>query len=298
MATRLTSTNGDIYIGQNLPTVLINDQLRIIDQSPEIFEQLQKKDVSGLLEIAQSGQADGIDMVDILIIHQDLDEIDLLPRIAWSIKKEVGCPISLDSRNVEALSAALEAIAPDKALINSVSAEKEVLAAILPVAKKYGAAMVGMPIGDTYGLTKVVDERVFEAQVIIDACEGMGIPKEDLVMDGVCLSSSAEPDTFEITLQTLRRFQHELQISTTLGIGNAGFGMPDQTVIDLAYLIGAIPWGLHSAIVDPKTQGLVKTVRAMDFLMNHDIGGKRYIKWWRSARKIAAIHSKEHLKNS
>lgn len=287
MPTRLTSSNSEVWIGENLPTVLINDQLRIMDQDPLIFEQLQKNDVSRLIEIARDGHAAGLDMADILIFHQDLDEVELLPRIAWSIKQEVGCPIALDSRNVEALSAALEAIAPDKALINSVSAEKEVLNTILPVAKKYGAAMVGMPIGDTYGLPKVVEERVFEAKIIIEACEGIGIPKEDLVMDGICLASSAEPDTFEVTLQTLKILQEELGVSTILGIGNAGFGMPDQTVLDLAFLIGAIPCGLHSAIVNPDTQGLVKTVRAMDFLMNRDLGGKRYINWWRSLRKTS-----------
>ena len=287
MTTRLTSPNGELYIGKSFPTVLINDQLRIMDQDPAIFEQLQKNDVSRLIEIARNGHKAGLDMVDILIFHQDLDEVELLPRIAYAVKKEVGCPIALDSRNVDALSAALEAISPDKALINSVSAEKEVLEAILPVAKKYGTAMVGMPIGDTYGLPKVVEERVFEAKVIMDACEGFGIPKEDLVMDGICLASSAEPDTFEISLQSLKIFQEELDVATILGIGNAGFGMPDQTVLDLAFLIGAIPWGLHSAIVNPSTQGLVKTVRAMDFLMNRDPGGKRYINWWRSLRKTS-----------
>lgn len=139
MTTRLTSPNGDLFIGAGFPTVLINDQLRIMDQDPEIFEQLQKKDVSQLVEIARAGQAAGIDMVDILIMHQDLNEVELLPRIAWSIKQQVGCPISLDSRNIEALSASLEAISPDKALINSVSAEKEVLDAILPLAKIRGS---------------------------------------------------------------------------------------------------------------------------------------------------------------
>lgn len=285
MTTRLTSTNTEVLLGKGFPTVLINDQLRIMDQDPEIFDQLQKKDLSRLLEIAKSGQKIGLDMVDILIFHQDLDEVDLLPRIAARIKKEIGCPIALDSRNIEALEAALTEISPDKALINSVSAEKDVLEAILPLAKKFNAAVVGMPIGDTFGLPKTVDERVFEAKVIIDACEQIGIPRDDIVMDGVCLASSAEPETFEITVQALKVFQDELKVATILGIGNAGFGMPDQTVIDLAYLIGAIPWGLHSAIVNPDTAGLVKTVRAIDFLMNTDVGGKRYINYWRSQRK-------------
>jgi 5-methyltetrahydrofolate--homocysteine methyltransferase len=275
----------EVLFGKDYPTVLINDQLRIMDQVPEIFEQLQANKLEGLLEIARSGKAVGMDMVDILIVHPELDEVELLPRIAWMIKKEIGCPIALDSRNIEALEGAIKEIYPDKALINSVSAEKEVLDAILPLAKKYNAAMVGMPIGDTYGLPKNVEERVFEAQVIIQACEEIGISREDIIMDGVCLASSAEPETFEVTLQALKVFQDDLKVATTLGIGNAGFGMPDQTVIDLAYLIGAIPWGLHSAIVNPNTEGLVKTVRAMDFLMNTDVGGKRYINYWRSLRK-------------
>lgn len=285
MTTKLTSPSGDLLIGKGLPTVLINDQLRIMEQDPAIFEQLQKKEFSRLLEIAKTGQAAGLDMVDILIFHPDLDEVELLPRIARAIRDEVGCPIALDSRNVEALEAALKELHPYKALINSVSAEKEKMEAILPLAKKYEAAMVGMPIGDTYGMPREVDKRVFEAKVILDACEGIGIPKEDLVMDGVCLASSAEPETFEVALKTLKIYRDELEVSTILGIGNAGFGMPDRTVIDLAYLVAAIPWGLNSAIVNPDTEGLVKTVRAVDFLMNTDVAGKRYIKWWRSLRK-------------
>lgn len=88
MPTRLTSSNSEVWIGENLPTVLINDQLRIMDQDPVIFEQLQKKDVSRLLEIAQGGKAAGLDMVDILIFHQDLEEVELLPRIAYAVKKK------------------------------------------------------------------------------------------------------------------------------------------------------------------------------------------------------------------
>lgn len=125
MTTKLTSKNGDLILGKGLPTVLINDQLRIMDQDPLIFEQLQRNEVSRLLEIAQTGQAAGLDMVDILIFHPDLDEVELLPRIVRAIRDEVGCPIALDTRNVEALEAALKELHPYKALINSVSAEKE-----------------------------------------------------------------------------------------------------------------------------------------------------------------------------
>jgi len=87
-------------------------------------------------------------------------------------------------------------------------------------------------------------------------------------------------------LESLQAYRDQLGVASILGIGNAGFGMPTPTVIDLAFLIGAIPWGLNAALVNPKTRGLIETVRAMDFLINHDIAGKRYIQWYRKNRKI------------
>lgn len=285
MTTRLTSPNGEVRIGKNYPTVLINDQLRIMDQSPEIFEQLMNMELGGLLDMARSGCQAGLDIIDILVFHPDLDEVELLPRIAKLINQEIGCPISLDTRNLEALEAALIEIKPYRALINSVTAEKDLLETILPLAKKYDAAVVGMPIGDTYGLPKILSERLFEAQVIVNACEGIGIEREKIIMDGICLASSAEPESFQVTVESLKAFRDELDVTTILGIGNAGFGMPTPTVIDLAYLVAAIPWGLNSALVNPTTKGLVDTVRAIDFLVNNDIGGKRYINWYRKNKK-------------
>jgi 5-methyltetrahydrofolate--homocysteine methyltransferase len=285
MTTRLTSPNGEIFIGKEFPTVLINDQLRVIDQLPEILDQLIHNDVSSLIELAKSGYQNGLDMVDILIYHPDLNEVELLPRITYQINKEIGCPIALDSRNTQALEASLTELKNYNAVINSVTAEKEVLEAILPIAKKFNAALVGMPIGDKYGLPKTVAERLYEANVIVEACEGMGISRDQILMDGVVLASAAEPDSFQITARSLMAYRDELSVATILGIGNAGFGMPKPTILDLAYLIGAIPWGLNAALVNPHTKGLVETVRAMDFLVNNDIGGKRYINWYRKNKK-------------
>ena len=286
MTTRLTSPNGEIQFGKGYPTVLINDQLRVLDQSPEVFEKLMNYEVDGLIELAKNGFQHGLDMVDILIYHPELDEVDLLPRIVHQINKEVGCPIMLDTRNSQALEAALEEIQPYHAVINSVTAEKEMLEVILPIAKKFDAVVVGMPIGDRYGLPKTLPERLYEANVIIEACEGTGISRNRILMDGVVLASAAEPDSFRVTVESLKAYQDQFGVATILGIGNAGFGMPTPTIIDLAFLIGSIPWGLNAALVNPKTKGLIETVRAMDFLVNHDVAGKRYIQWYRKNRKI------------
>ena len=285
--TRLTSPKGELHIGPSYPTVLINDQLRIMDQSQEILEQLAVNNFDGILKLARLGQQVGTDMVDILLMHPDLDEVNLLPAVAHAVRDEIGCPIALDSRNPDALEAALQALQPDKVLINSVTAESASLESLLPLAKKYGAALVGMPLGEKYGLPKTVEGRVAEGRVILEAAQAIGIPREDVVLDAICLASSTEPGSFQVTLETLRAFHEQLGVATTLGIGNAGHGMPEQTVIDLAYLVAAVPWGLDSALVNPVTCGLVETVRAVDFLSERDAWGRRYIQNYRSKRKGA-----------
>jgi len=280
--TTLTSRNGELEFGPELPTMLINDQLRVMDQSPEVLEELKAGKIDKLLELARMGAESGTDMVDILINHPDLDEAALLPKIAVAVHEEIGCPISLDSRDPEALRAALAALRPYKVLINSITAEAEAMDMLLPIAAEFGAAIVGMPIGDTHGMPKDVEGRLAEARVLIEAAAEHGIPREDIVMDAICLASSAEPGTMQVTLETLQAFHEELDVATTLGIGNAGHGMPTPTFIDLAFLVAAVPWGLDSALVDPKTPHLIEEVRAIDFLTARDPYGLRYIKHYRS----------------
>jgi 5-methyltetrahydrofolate--homocysteine methyltransferase len=282
--TILSSRNGTIEFGPGLPTLLINDQLRIMDQSPAVLAELQAGKLDKMLEIARFGQSACTDVADILVNHPGLDEVNLLPRIAAAVHEEVGCPISLDSRNPEALEAALAALSPYKALINSVTAESDSLAELLPIASRYGAAIVGMPIGHLHGMPKTVKGRVAEARVIVEAAAGYGISREEIVMDAICLASSAEPGSMQVTLETLGALRRELGVATILGIGNAGFGMPDQTRIDLAYLLAAVHWGLDAALVDPATPGLLAGVRAIDFLTDNDPFGRRYIRRYRAQK--------------
>jgi 5-methyltetrahydrofolate--homocysteine methyltransferase len=268
---------------------LINDQLRIMDQSPEVLVELQDGKLDRLLELARFGQEVGTDVVDILVNHPGLDEVALLPKIAVAACDEIGCPVALDSRNPDALEAAISALKPHKTLINSVSAETESLDNLLPVAKEHGAAIVGMPIGHMHGLPKTVKGRLAETHIILEAAERYGIPREDIVIDAICLASSAEPGSMQVTLDTLHALHHHLGVTTILGIGNAGFGMPDQTRIDLAYLLAAVPWGLDAALVDPATPGLVEGVRAIDFLTGNDAYGKRYIQHYRGKSRKSGM---------
>ncbi len=284
--TTLTSRNGTLKFGPGHPTMLINDQPRIIDQVPQVLEELREGRIDKMVELACWGHQVGTDMVAILITHHEVDEVALLPKIAVAIHNEVGCPIGLDSRNPEAVEAALSALQPYKSIVWTVTAEQELLDTLLPIVKRYGAAVGGMPMGHhTSGIPMTAADRVAEVEVIVEAYEGYGIPHEDIVIDAICLAASAlEPNAMQVTLETLRYVHDEMGISTQLGIGNAGHGMPNQTQIDLAYLLGAIPWGLDAAFVDPGTNGLIESVLALDFALGIDPYGARYIQHWRNNR--------------
>lgn len=284
--TMLTAPHGDIKFGPGLPTILINDQLRVMDQSAAVLAALCEGNLDEIINLARTGLALGTDMVDVLVYHPDLNEEELLPQIVSRIKKEIGCPICLDSANPAAIEAGLAALRPYKGMINSVTATTAALDTILPIAKQYGAAVVGMPIGDHHGLAKDPAHRLAEAKMIVEACLGIGIPRQDIVMDAVCLAAGVEDKSFNLVLETLRLFRQELGLSTILGIGNAGHGMPWATMIDLTYLLGAIPWGLDAALVNPATAGLVNMVRAMDFLMGKDAAGRRYLHHYRQQKKV------------
>jgi 5-methyltetrahydrofolate--homocysteine methyltransferase len=282
--TTLTAPNGAVHFGADRPTLLINDQLRVMDQSPRVLEELHQGRFDTLLELARRGRAAGMQAADLLLVHHELDEVELLPRLAVQVLAETGCPVSLDTRNPAALEAALAALRPYKALLNSVSAEPEVMESLLPIAARYGAAVVGIPIGEGYGIPETVEGRLAGVQVILAAAAACGIPRQDVVIDAICLASAVAGDSLRVTLETLREV-NAMGLTTILGIGNAGHGMPTQTVIDLAYLIAAIPWGLHAALVDPATAGLQATVLAADFLTNRDPYGARYIAHYRAQRK-------------
>lgn len=281
--TTLTSRNGSLHIGPGHPLVLISDALRLDRRTMAQLGAAPGQDiVARMVELARAGHTSGIDMVDIMISCDAVDEAALLPQIAAAVHDAIGCPISLDSRNVDALRAALAALRPHKALINSVTAEAHVLDVLLPVAAEFGAAIIGMPIGDDHGLPRDVAGRVAGAGVILERAASYGIPRDDVVMDAICLAPAAEPASMAVSLETLRRFHDELGVSTTLGISNAGHGMPARSHIALAYLLAAVPWGLDSALVNPRTPLLIEEVRAIDFLTDRDPYGKRYLRHYRA----------------
>jgi len=282
--TTLTSLYGQIEFGEGFPTLLINDSLMIRDDIPQVLDELRDGKIEAIVDQARRGKKYGLNVVNILISHQDVDEVNLLPCITKTVMEDVGCFVCLDSRNPDALEATFHEMRPYKLMINSVTAEPESMDIMLPMAAKYHAALIVMPMGLGEGIPNTVEERLEAAKTVIKRAEGMGISRDDLVIDGMVLATAVEPDSMIVTLETLRALVDELNVTTILGIENAGHFMPLRTAIDMAFLISAIPWGMHAAQVNPDMPGLLDTVLAADFLNNRDPYGKRLISYYRSTR--------------
>ncbi len=284
--TKLTSRNGVLEYGPGHPTMLINDQLYVINKPEHVVESLSKGQFDHFIELARRGHSVGTNMVAILLTHPMLNEVELLPQLVRAIHDEIGCPIGLDTRNPEAIEAALIEYRPYKSIIWTVTAEEELLDSLLPIAKRYGAVVAGMPMGRVSDrVPKTASERMAEVQVILDACEGYGIPREDVVIDAMVMPAGLlEPDSYHATLETISSLK-KMGITNQIGTGNAGSNMPGSDYINLSYLLGAMAHGLDSAFINPGINGLLTNVRAMDMLTERDPECRRYLKHWRSTQK-------------
>ena len=282
--TQLTSSNGTLTFGKGYPAMLINDQLHVINKPDSIIEPISKGNIDYFIELAKWGKSLGADMTALLITHPEIDEVNLLPKLAKTIHEETGMQVGLDTRNAEAIEAALAELSPYKSIIWTVTAEQSMLEILLHIAKKYNALIAGMPTGFSgSGVPMTVEERITAAKKIIDSCLDFGIPREDIVIDAICMPVALlQKNSFQVTVETIALLS-EMEITSQLGIGNAGSNMPSRDSIHLAYLLGALSWGLDAAFINPGIPGLISTVRAMDMLTERDPDCKRFLKHYRSS---------------
>jgi 5-methyltetrahydrofolate--homocysteine methyltransferase len=215
----------------------------------------------------------------------------------------------LDNSNPEVLEEALKSVA-GKTLINSVSGEDDKLDSLLPLAKKYGAAVIGICL-DENGIPGDVEGRMKIAQNILYRAEKAGLKKEDVVLDAIVLSVSTGPEQVGITLETLNKIKAEFGNATTLGISNISFGLPERQALGSAFLMQALEAGLDLPIVDPIDPNTRNIVYSYNLLSGRDAGGKDYIKEMsarasgkkvaeevlRSTEKLAGLSGIEKIKH-
>jgi 5-methyltetrahydrofolate--homocysteine methyltransferase len=177
---------------------------------------------------------------------------------------------------IEALDAGLSAY-QGKALVNSVTAEDDRMAEILPLVARYGAAVIALP-NDEEEIPAEPERRVALARKIIETATGeYGIPLDDIVIDPLAMPVGADTSLVAATLETIRLLTAEFGVNMTLGASNVSFGMPDRAAIGSAFLPMAIRDGLTSAIMDARSPQLVRSVKAADLLLNRDAWGAAWI---------------------
>ncbi|MEE8179707.1 MAG: dihydropteroate synthase [bacterium] len=282
MATIVTSKNRKVEFGKGLPTAVIGERINPTGKK-KLAEDLSKGKFDVLVQEALSQKEAGADILDVNVAVSGVDETTILPKAVLKVLEVSGLPVCIDSSNPEALKKALE-VYPYKALVNSVTGQEKSLKAVLPLVKKFGASVVGLTMDDS-GIPQTADKRFAVAKRIIEVAESYGIPREDFVIDCLCLTQATETNSAVVTLKTLTRVSRELGVTTVLGVSNISFGMPDRKIINLSFLSQAISQGLNAAIVDPTIEGMVETILASDFLAGRDSYGKRYLKYYREKVK-------------
>ncbi|MBE6995853.1 MAG: homocysteine methyltransferase, partial [Ruminococcaceae bacterium] len=189
------------------------------------FQQaLLEQDLDYILDVAVAQEDAGADILDVNVGYPGVDEVDMLPRVVKKLQSAVSLPLQLDSSDPAALEAGLR-VYNGKAIVNSVNGEGEVLERILPIVKKYGAAVVGLTL-DKNGIPQTAEERVTIARRILDAALSYGIPKEDVFIDCLTLTVSAQQEQAAETLKAVRAVREELGLQTVLGVSNISFGLP------------------------------------------------------------------------
>jgi 5-methyltetrahydrofolate--homocysteine methyltransferase len=275
METILSSATRELRIGGDNPFCIIGE--RINPTGRKIFQdQLRRGDLSRIeIDVAEQ-VAGGAMMLDVNMGAPLADETELMVSAVELIQSRCDLPLCLDSSIVEVLEAGL-ATYQGKALVNSVTAEDERLAAILPLVKRHGAAVIALP-NDEEEIPAEPTRRLELARKIVDVATGTyGIALADIVFDPLAMPVGADTSLVLRTLETIALMREELGVNMTLGASNVSFGMPERSAIGAAFLPMAIASGLTSAIMDARSAPLVRAVKAADLLTNRDPWGAAWI---------------------
>ena len=249
---------------------------RINPTGKKRFQQaLRDGDMNYILEQAVSQAEAGAQILDVNVGAPGVDEPALMEQVIKALQSVVSLPLQLDSSHAEALERGLR-VYNGKPIVNSVNGEPEVLEKVLPLCKKYGAAVVGLAI-DERGIQPKAEDRVAIARRIKKAALEAGIPREDIYIDCLTLTASAQQEDVLATVQALHTCKTELGVRTILGVSNISFGLPCRPYLNTTFLTMAMYAGLDLAIMNPSSEEMMAAVYAYNVLTNRDKQSGRYI---------------------
>ena len=285
MQTVVTSPTKTVIIGDENPFCIIGE--RINPTGRRIFqEQVRAGDLSAIIKDVNAQVAGGADMLDVNMGVPLTDEADLMRQAIKMVQELTDLPICIDSSVLEALEAGLQTY-QGRALVNSTTGEDDRLDHILPLVKKYDAAVIALPNDETE-IPMTVEDRLKITEKILRACDKHGVSHDRVVIDPLAMPIGAEPQAGNLFFETVHEIKTRWGLNMTCGASNVSFGMPNRHAINAAFLPAAMAVGLTSAVMDARTPEIVSAVRATDILLGNDQYGGNWITRFRAMEAAKA----------
>lgn len=249
---------------------------RINPTGKKLFQEaLRKRDYGYIMKQAIDQIQAGADVLDVNVGLPGVDERELMTQTVKQLQAVTDVPLQLDSSNAEVLESALR-VTNGKPLVNSVNGEKAVLDRILPLVKRYGAAVIGLTLNEK-GIPLKAEDRFQIAKDIVDSALSYGIPLADIYIDCLTLTASVQQAEVQETLKAMRMVKEQLGVKTVLGVSNISFGLPEREIINTSFLTLALAHGLDLPILNPNNKAMMNAIDAFLVLYNQDSGARRYL---------------------
>jgi len=276
--TVISSATREVVIGFDRPFVVIGERINPTGRKL-LAQEMKAGDFSRVEADAMAQVAAGAQVLDVNAGIPLADEPALLAQAVKLVQSLTDVPLSIDSSVLEALESGLAAY-QGKPLLNSVTGEEDRMERILPLVKKYGAAVVAI-CNDDSGISTDIDVRFEVAKRIVERASDHGIPACDVVVDPLVMPVGAMADAGVQVFKLIRRLRNELKVNTTCGASNVSFGLPNRHGLNPTFLSMAIGAGMTSAITNPLEASLMQAVRAADVLLDHDAQCSNWIAAYR-----------------
>jgi len=284
LTTTLWSAKKTVEISRDRPTVIIGERINPTGRK-QVLAALKEGNFDIIRQDAKDQVAAGAAALDVNAGVPGADEPALLLQVMRTVMEVTDVPLSIDTADPAALSAALSAY-DGKALVNSVNGEERSLKAVLPLVKEHGAAVIGLCMDDE-GIPPTPEKRLAVAAKIIERAGRLGISPENVVIDPLALTMGSDSQAGRIALATIGLVVKEFGVNISMGASNISFGMPDRKYINSTFIAMAIYAGMTCPITNPLVTEVVTAVLAADLSMGRDDYGMRWIQAYRKRQKAA-----------
>ena len=279
ITTTLTLQTKEITIRRGSPTVIIGERINPTGRKA-VLEALQAGNFERVRQDAHRQVQAGAQVLDVNAGVPGTDESQLLPQLIRQVMSVTDVPLSIDTANPKALEAALKAY-QGKALVNSVNGEESSLAAVLPLVKEHGTALIALCMDDD-GIPATPEERTAVADKIINRAAQQGIPPEDIIIDPLTMAVGSDSKAGWVTLETIKMIAGEFGVNITIGASNISFGLPNREHLNAAFIAMAIQAGVTCPITNPLSPDIRTAVLGADLALGRDDYAMRWIKDYRN----------------